>query len=137
MSEQQDARGRFLPGNTARLKDGRRSQQLADGLLLPPGAPLPYEREAAVLADLGDTSNVQRGLVRRLVHLELIAEWLEGNLLAQGVLTTKGKSRAAVATYLATTDRIVRLSTTLGLDRRPRNVGTIEAVHDAVKRVNA
>jgi hypothetical protein len=125
-----------MPGNRAHLIHGQRSGLVARGLLLPSGASLPHEREAAVLADLGDLSTIQRGLVRRLVHAELIAEWLEGNLIAEGVMTTKGRTRASVATYLSVVDRLSRLASVLGLERRPRQLGTIDAVREAVERVN-
>jgi hypothetical protein len=129
--------GRFLaecPGPG--LTHGRRSRSIARGALLPPGAPLPADRAAAVLADLGDVSTLQASLVTRYVHVELVAEWLEGNLLAQGVLTGKGKRRAAVSAYLSVVDRLARLAGQLGLERRPRQLGTLDAVHAAVARAN-
>ncbi len=131
-----DAVGRFSRGNTAALTHGLRSRQARDGLLLPPGAPLPAERAAAVLADLGDVSTITGGLVRRYVHLELLAEWLEGNLLAQGALTTKGHRRAAVDAYLGVVDRLARLGSTLGLARKPKSLGTLADVHRAVDEAN-
>jgi hypothetical protein len=117
--------GRFRPGNTAAMTHGLRSARLQQGALLPPGAALPADRERAILADMGgpeNVSSVATGLVRRYAHLELIAEWLEGNLLAEGVLTTKGRQRASVATYAAVVDRLTRLGTTLGLERKARRV---------------
>jgi hypothetical protein len=131
-----DAAGRFAKGNTAGLTHGFYSQQARDGLLLPPGAPLPAERAAAVVADLGNVSTITSGLVRRYVHLELLAEWLEGNLLAQGALTTKGHRRAAVDAYLSVVDRLARLGSTLGLARTPKSLGTLADVHRAVDEAN-
>lgn len=127
--------GRFMRGCSGpAIKDGRRSKYVERGLLLPPGAPRPAEREQAILADLGDVTTLQAGLVRRYVHAELVAEWLEGNLLASGVLTSKGKQRAAVTAYLGVVDRLVRLGSTLGLERRPKALGTLDAVRAAVER---
>jgi hypothetical protein len=123
-----DESGRFRRGNTAALTHGLRSRQVQHGLLLPPGAALPAERAAAVLTDLGDVSTITSGLVRRYVHLELLAEWLEGNLLAQGALTTKGHRRAAVDAYLGVVDRLARLGSTLGLERRTKPVQSASAI---------
>jgi hypothetical protein len=123
-----DESGRFRRGNTAALTHGLRSKQVQHGLLLPPGAALPAERAAAVLADLGDVSTITRGLVHRYAHLELVAEWLEGNLLAQGALTTKGHRRAAVDAYLGVVDRLARLGSTLGLERRTKPVQSASAI---------
>jgi len=115
--------GRFRPGNVARLTHGLRSCRVQAGALLPPGAALPADRERAIVADLGgDVPTITAGLVRRYAHLELIAEWLEGNLIAEGVMTTKGRQRAAVSAYMAVVDRLTRLGLTLGLERKARPV---------------
>jgi hypothetical protein len=122
-----DTSGRFVSGHPGpALKHGCHSRHVERGLLLPPGATLPAERERAVLADLGDLSTLQAGLVRRYVHAELIAEWLEGNLIAQGVLTTKGRTRAAVDVYLRVVDRVTKLAGELGLERRAKRIPSIE-----------
>ncbi len=75
--------------------------------------------------DLGGSSaisRIQRDLVGRYVETSTLADWLGGNLVAQGVLTPKGRSRAALSAYLQVLDRQHRLATALGLTRRSRAV---------------
>ena len=129
--------GRFGLGNVGALKHGVRSEQVAAGALLPPGAMTPSEIEAAVLSDLGDVATIPTGLVRRYAHLVAIAEWLESNMRAQGVMTSKGRARASVSMYLGVADRLVRLGGLLGLERRQKQLGSLEDVQRAVERVNS
>lgn len=83
---------------------------------------------AAIIADLGgaeNVSNLKARLVDRYLETSLIAEWLGGNLLVDGVLTTKGKTRAAATLYLQVVDRVHRLSMALGLERRARDISQL------------
>jgi hypothetical protein len=82
---------------------------------------------AATLADLGyslDGPNqppeAARVTARNLAALDVLGEtfwtWIE----AQGVLTAKGKTRAAVTTWLSIVDRQTKLAGVLGLERKAR-----------------
>jgi hypothetical protein len=53
---------------------------------------------------------------------DLLIESMAANLEVGGILTAKGKARAAVKLLLALMDRRLRLATTLGLERRARHV---------------
>jgi hypothetical protein len=136
VSDQRDRRGRFLPGNLVRLKTGQQSTQVQAGALLPPGAASPADRLAALTADLGEGSYIKGSLAARYLHVELGAEWLEGNLRAQGILTSKGRQRAAWSAYLATVDRLVRLADKLGLQRGQKQVDAVAEVERAVERLD-
>jgi hypothetical protein len=132
-----DARGRFLidqPG--PRLDRGEHSEIVASGALLPDGAMRPAEREAAIRADLGDVAHIKAALITRFVNLELVATWLEGNLQAQGVLTARGRQRAALSSYVATVDRLLKVGVALGLERKPKQIDPLVAVRQAVEAAN-
>lgn len=88
------------------------------------------------MAEIGETSAVKESLARRYVHVGLVAEFLESNFVAQGVLTTKGRTRAAVSLYLTVVDRQVRLAGLLGLERQAKPVHPAVALEAAVAEVN-
>lgn len=116
--------------NRGAYKDGHSSRQLRSYLLESPeavAALTAHRRE--IETDLGGCSNlsrVQRDLIGRYVETSVLADWLGGNLVAQGVLTPKGRSRAALSAYLLVLDRQHRLALALGLQRRARPVPSPE-----------
>jgi hypothetical protein len=121
-----DAHGRFTGGNRAAMTHGMRSHQAAGGALLPPGAPTLAERADAIRADLGDELSAIKGsLLGRHVMLAVLAEHLEGHLLGLGVLTAKGRTRAALNAYLSVLDRLTRSAQILGLERKPKRVPNV------------
>jgi hypothetical protein len=84
--------------------------------------PVLADRERAIVQDLGGEdalSAVARDLARRHAGLSIVADHLWENISGNGVLTTKGKQRAALSAYALTVDRLVRLSQLLGLERKP------------------
>ena len=119
--------GTFAPGNIAALTHGGRSAQVR-AAQLPEQAGLRSElaeKRTRLLTDLGGEdklSELQIDLVDRYLELDVVAQWLGGNLLSQGPLTAKGKSRAALSSYLTVVDRVHRISTALGLARRQKAV---------------
>ena len=87
------------------------------------------EKEAAIVADLGGAGNlstIKREVVTRFLQTSVVADFLGSNIVKHGVLTTKGKTRAAVTTYLQVVDRLTRLALTLGLERQTKQVPTVE-----------
>jgi hypothetical protein len=98
------------------------------------------ERRNGILADLGGPdglSIIRTDLVERYLETSLLAEWLGGNLLAEGALTAKGKARAAATLYLQVLDRVSRLASTLGLDRRAKRLNVAQefaAMHTEPER---
>ena len=118
-------RGHPRPGTPGpALEHGGRSLHVRLALIAEHRATLASER-AAILADLGGAENVgtlKAGLIDRYQETALVASWLGGNLLVDGVLTGKGKARAAATLYLQVLDRLLRLSQALGLDRQQRAV---------------
>lgn len=124
-------RGHPLKDNTLSLIHGARSRRVMHAGL-PEQAELRallQEKEAGLVADLGGAANVgvaKRELTTRFVETSAILSFLGGNILKFGVLTTKGRQRAAVATYLQVLDRITRLALALGLERQAKQVPSIE-----------
>lgn len=119
-----DRRGRFTPGNLARMTHGGRSIGVQLALMDAKREAL-AERRAGILADLGGPENVstiRADLVERYLELQVVGDWLGGNLLAEGVMTTKGKTRAATTLFLSVVDRLERLGKTIGLERRERDL---------------
>jgi hypothetical protein len=125
---QYDEHGNPLSGNTRTMTIGHRSAQMAAAL-----EPIRQAVYRATLADMGctvDGSNrpteAQRITARNLATLDMLAEtfwtWIE----QQGVMTSKGKTRAAVTTLLSIIDRQTKLAQFVGLDRRQRGVNVAE-----------
>ena len=119
--------GTFTRGNTASVTHGGRSRQVQRAQL-PAQAERRHqlaEKRAAIVDDLGGEavlSRLQLDLVNRYLELDTVASWLGGNLVAEGPLTAKGRSRAALSAYLTVVDRLQRVSTALGLARRQTSV---------------
>ena len=123
--------GQFKAGNTAALTHGLYSQRARLALL--PG----QESQLAAIAedrmelfnDLGGIEHaglLKRKAANKTLELETIADTLIANLIREGVLTAKGKSRAALSAYLSVVDRLMRLYSMLGLERRAKQVPSIE-----------
>jgi hypothetical protein len=134
---QRRANGQFAPGHTISLKHGARSSRTISRLFAERAAPL-REREQQITADLGgDVSAVTQELIGRFVQTSAVADSLSAHLVHHGVVTSAGRIRPAVNTFLAAVDRLQRLGQTLGLDRRQKRLDPLEAVRQAVERANA
>ena len=70
---------------------------------------------------------MQQAAVREAARLALIMDSLGDDLLRNGVLTAKGKNRAALSAYVMALDRLHKLMTTVGIERRSRRVPTTVA----------
>jgi len=118
--------GTFAAGNVAALKHGGYSAQVRAGALAEAtdeARAAVTEREAAIVADLGGPDAIgvlSRDAVARYVTLQLVEDWLARNIVAFGVLTPKGRQRAALNAFLQVSDRLTRLAQVLGLDRKPK-----------------
>ncbi len=127
--------GTFARGNTSSLTHGGRSRQV-QGAQLPEQADRRRhlaEKRAAIVADLGGEaalSRLQRDLVDRYVELDTVASWLGGHLVAEGPMTAKGRTRTALSAYVSVIDRVHRVSSALGLTRRPRAVSLNQYLTD-------
>ena len=134
--------GTFASGNTAPLTHGGRSRRVR-AAQLPQQAEireLLADKRAAILADLGGdakVSRLQRDLVERYLELDIVATWLGGNLVAEGPLTAKGRTRAALSAYESVADRLLRLATALGLDRHPKKVALADHLSATYRRRDA
>jgi hypothetical protein len=123
--------GQFVKGNTAALKHGQYSTRARQALL--PGqeaqlAALTEDRQQ-LLEDLGGEATVavtKRDVVRRFCELQVIADTHVSNLVREGVLTGKGRQRAALSAYLNVVDRLNKLAAQLGLERIAKPVPSID-----------
>jgi hypothetical protein len=115
--------GRFQAGNVAALKHGgRRSLDRPEALIAIAG------KREELTAHLGDASVIQQDLVTDYARTDVLIESVAANIEVGGIFTTKGKTRAAVSLLLSLMDRRLRLATTLGIERKPRRVETIETI---------
>ena len=122
-----DPRGRFVSGNQAAYQHGARSRAVLQGLTHGAEASrelIAHRRE--IEADLGDgTSRVKRDLVARYVECCAMANFLGHDVAARGVLTARGRSRAALNAYLSVLDRQHRLAVAIGLERHQQPVSLL------------
>jgi hypothetical protein len=133
---QREPNGHFAKGNTLRMTHGLRCDRAAEAQL--PGqeqlAALLPARRAAILAELGglDTA-IARDEVDRYLRLVVLGETIWNDLAQKGVLTAKGKRRAALNAFLAISDRIDRLTNKLGIERKAKAAGFAERLACAMK----
>lgn len=87
------------------------------------------------LADLGCSidgpekpTETLRMTARNLAALDVLAETFWTFIEAQGVLTAKGKTRAAVTTWLSIVDRQLKLAQVLGLERKAKRAKSLDDV---------
>jgi len=78
----------------------------------------------------GDLTTLQLASVREVARLEVILAAMGQELLASGVTSGKGRMRALTSAYLMVLDRFVKLSATLGLERRAKRVQALHEVLD-------
>ena len=123
-----DARGRYVPGSTATLVDGRRSEQLLNAL-----APACRAIEARVTADCGAGDEGLSETLSRLVQA-----FAETSVLREAVFysmagrptSAKGHARRLLSAYLTLIDREQRLAQAIGLERRAPRVGSLAELLD-------
>ena len=124
--------GTFASRTTTALTHGGRSRQVR-AAQRPGQTEAPErlaERRAAIMADLGgeqQLSQLQRDLIERYIELDMVASWLGSHLVAEGPLTAKGRTRAALSAYVTVVDRIHRVGGALGVARRPKMVPDLTA----------
>ena len=120
--------GQAAKGNTLAMTDGFRSLQLMNH---PDIAAWHQEQVEAISADLGgsvELSALARTSVREAARLEVIVAALGDELLEHGVLTGKGKMRSATNVYLRALDRLMKLTSVLGLARQQKRVPSLTEV---------
>lgn len=128
---QRDSSGRFQTGNTSSLKHGLRSRRALTASLLGQEAlrATLAERHAEILQDLGGDETLsltKRDLARRFVELTGVADSLLALLLRDGLISSKGRQRAALSSFLGVVDRLTRIAGVLGLERHAKKVPDLE-----------
>jgi len=114
--------GRAGAGNGLALRHGLRSTQLLEAHDV---RVWHREQVAAITRDLGGDDQltaVKRSMVRELARVEVILASLGDELLERGVMTGKGKTRAAATLYLKTLDRFEKVARLIGLEGRTKQV---------------
>ena len=111
-----DASGKFARGHLVNVRHGLR---------IAPDNPLVRaafeDCRQAIEVDLGDgLATLKAAAVREAARLTIIVDSLGENLIASGILSAKGNQRAALSAYVMTLDRLHRLMTLLGLERRAK-----------------
>lgn len=126
MREARGEKGRFVPGAPGpALRHGLRSATLLDQ---PEMAEAFAEKVRAIETDLGsDLSTLKASAVREAARLSLIVDSLGSDLLARGVMTPKGNTRAALSAYTMAFDRLQKLMALLGLERTPKGVPALQS----------
>jgi hypothetical protein len=71
---------------------------------------------------------IETGYVRRLTQLEGSLELLGEDLAARGVMTVRGRPRAAFTLFLRVLDTWDRYAQRLGIERRAKRVPTLSEV---------
>ena len=132
--------GCWQPANRGAWKTGLTSAQVRRALFDGPSAVALAEQRQEIETDLGgpgELTRIQRDLVGRYVETASMATWLAGNLVADGVLTARGRARQALNAYLGLLDRQHKLAVALGLERRARHVDPVSAIREMVARRSA
>lgn len=128
----------FLPGNrpvnaftarnTAAQTHGVRAFETA-GRLDPELRQSVDEFRDGLISDQGGLeglTTVRAGLIRALVHVEAVRRILFRDLVERGMFTPTGSPRATHDRFMATLDRWVKLADRLGVERRPRQLDTLD-----------
>jgi hypothetical protein len=129
-SSGRDHRGRWAAENDGALRHGARRYELR--------GVLPDEVQTAVDAwshqltsDRGGTSEmgaIESAYCRRLTQLEGALDLLGRDLHQHGVMTPRGRPRAAYKCFLETLATFDRLAQRLGLDRKAKRVDLARAL---------
>jgi len=114
----------WRPKNTGAVTHGVRRYELRG--ILPEHAQQHVDAfHAGALSDRGGEANVstiESGYIRRLAQLEGSLELLGDDIARRGVMTERGRPRAAFAAFLKTLETWDRFATRLGLERRQRHL---------------
>lgn len=133
---------RFEPGNRAHWKHGRRSRRLQAGQLPEQQALAAAIREQVelVVEELGghaQVSTLKSALLEDWCRLGIYAKTVEQHLEQGGLLTGKGRTKAAAAFWLSLLDRRHRVAEKIGLLRVPKPVASLDDVVAALARRKA
>ena len=126
---QRDALGRVGPGNAlARKADGL--NRYAKTKELPEDIRLFVDTFSAdVISDQGGASDltaIRGGYVRRITDVEAMLQLAAKDIRTRGFFTVGGRTRTTVFTFMQLLDRWDRLAQRLGLDRRAKQVPSLE-----------
>ena len=120
--------GAFLPGNEANLRHGLRRYQENGTLPAELAAEIEAFREQLIADQGGEEAMtaIRLGLVEKLVGLEVGSRLLMAEVIRRKIDSRPG--RAAYQQLLGTLDRWHRFAVSLGVERRTRQVPTLDQV---------
>lgn len=122
--------GKFQRGHLVNVRHGLRVRPDH-----PDVAALVDERFEGLLAHLGgDATAVERPLALQLAHAQVIAESQARALVRDGLETVRGNSSARFARWDKVTDKLMKLSAMLGMQRRGREIKDLAADFEAQGR---
>ena len=125
-----DRRGRWAPNNDGALQHGARRYELRG--VLPDDVRVDLDAwSGQLMADRGgatELSAIEGAYCRRLTQLEGALELLGRDLHQHGVMTPRGRPRAAYRTFLDTLATFDRLAQRLGLERKAKRVDLARAL---------
>lgn len=125
------ADGTVRPGNQAARKHGVHAFETRGAAALPADLRVSVDEfRAQVISDRGGVDNltaIEGGYIRRLSELETVARLLTSDLAQRGLFTPRGRVRGTFSRWLETLDRWDRYAQRVGVDRRARQISTLQA----------
>ncbi len=124
----------FAPGNQAARTLGLRATQQPVELRMTAD-----ELMSGIVSDRGGEANLstlERSYVRKIADVEIVIRLLTSNIASHGLFTNGGRVRDTYDKLLAGLDRFDRLAQRIGLERRAKSVGGLQAAIDAHEGVD-
>jgi hypothetical protein len=115
----------WQPSNTGAWKTGAFSRQLLESQAVVEAM---ADKRAALKRHVGDASEVQSDLIGDYALVDVLISTVADNILKGGMLTPKGKRRAAVTLLLLLLDRRVKYAGMLGLKAVIKDVDLARAL---------
>lgn len=113
------------------LKHGVHSFETRGSAALPTDLRVSVEEfRSQVVADRGGMDHltaIEGGYIRRLGELETVARLLASDLAQRGLFTPRGRVRGTFSRWLETLDRWDKYAQRVGVDRRARQISTLQA----------
>jgi hypothetical protein len=129
--EDRNADGTVRVGNQTARKHGVHAFEARGAAALPADLRVSVDEfRVQVISDRGGVDNltaIEGGYIRRLSELETVARLLTSDLALRGLFTPRGRVRGTFSRWLETLDRWDRYAQRVGVDRRARQISTLQA----------
>lgn len=117
----------WQPSNLGALKTrafSRQTPEQPDALLAM------FEKREALVRHVGAASVIQQDVINDYATVDVLIDTVTANIVTLGVLTTKGRTRAAVSLLLQLLDRRVRYAGLLGMKAEAKDVDFARAFQE-------